>query len=142
MVEQEEPALDRSEGGLRILVAEDNPVNLRLSQRILEKMGHSVVTASNGEEAVGLYQTEDPDLILMDVQMPSMDGLAATKAIREIEQRSGGHVPVIAMTAHAMSGDRERCFEAGMDDYLSKPVKPRDVATTIEHAVSVEKSGC
>ncbi len=126
----------RSRPSLKILVAEDNPINRKLTQRILEKMGHSAVTAVDGEKAVELYKEEAPDLVLMDVRMPKMDGLAATEAIRALERRSGARVPIIALTAHAMAGDRERCIEAGMDDYLSKPVKPRDVAETIGRTLS------
>lgn len=104
--------------GLRILVAEDNPTNQTLALRLLEKHGHSVVIASDGEEALAAYAPGRFDVILMDVQMPKLDGLAATRALR----RNGAAVPIIALTAHAMAGDRERCLAAGMDDYLTKPV--------------------
>jgi CheY-like chemotaxis protein len=113
------------EGGgqpLFILVAEDNQVNQKLTMTMLQKMGHRTVLAANGEEAVAKWEEGGADLILMDVQMPKVDGFDATRRIRDRELISGGHVPIIAMTAHAMIGDRERCLEAGMDDYVSKPV--------------------
>jgi two-component system sensor histidine kinase/response regulator len=109
---------------LKILLVEDNPVNQLLAIRLLQKRGHTVVTAGNGQEALAALANEAYDLVFMDVQMPVMDGLQATVAIRELEQHSGGHVPIVAMTAHAMAGDQERCFAAGMDGYLSKPLRP------------------
>jgi PAS domain S-box-containing protein len=108
--------------GLRVLLAEDNPVNQRLALRLLEKLGHHVTLADNGLTVLERAAREGYDLILMDVQMPGLDGLAATRQIRQRELDQGGHVPIIAMTARAMAGDRERCLEAGMDDYLAKPV--------------------
>jgi signal transduction histidine kinase/DNA-binding response OmpR family regulator len=110
--------------GLRILLAEDNPVNQRLGVRLLEKAGHSVVVANNGREALTVLEQQPIDLILMDVQMPEMGGLEATAIIRQRETRTGGHIPIIAVTAHTMPGDRERFLEAGMDDYTSKPIQP------------------
>ena len=107
---------------LRILLAEDNRVNRVVATRMLEKAGHTVVAATNGVEAISMLALESFDLILMDVQMPEMDGFTASGKIRESEKLSGSHIPIIAMTAHAMSGDRERCLDAGMDGYLSKPV--------------------
>jgi two-component system sensor histidine kinase/response regulator len=107
---------------LRILVAEDNPINQALIARLLEKMGHVSVMAANGKEAVELSFTRRFDAILMDVQMPELDGLLATKKIRESERLIGCHTPIIALTANAMKGDEEACLEAGMDGYLSKPV--------------------
>ncbi|MES2261115.1 MAG: ATP-binding protein [Pseudomonadota bacterium] len=109
-------------GGMRILLVEDNPVNQRLALRLLEKLGHRVSLADSGVAALECASREIYDLILMDVQMPGLDGLAATRHIRQWEQAGGGHVPIVAMTARAMTGDRERCLEAGMDDYLSKPI--------------------
>lgn len=111
------------ECSLRVLLAEDNPVNQTLATRILEKLGHKVQVVNNGREALGRSQTEEFDLILMDVQMPEMDGLEATTAIRDAEASTGKHVPIVAMTAHAMKGDREKCLSAGMDGYLSKPIR-------------------
>ena len=111
-----------SGNGLRILLAEDNPVNQRLALRLLEKLGHRITLVDNGLDAVERAMHGGHDLILMDVQMPGLDGLSATRRIRQWEVDHGGHVPIIAMTARAMQGDRERCLEAGMDDYLSKPI--------------------
>jgi CheY-like chemotaxis protein len=145
----------------RILLVEDNQVNQKLASRLLEKQGHNVVVTGNGREALmALFgdtemlrregaKTEDDasvspaprlpippadfDLILMDVQMPVMNGLEATALIREREKQTGGHIPIIAMTAHALKGDRERCLRAGMDEYLSKPIQSRELFQTIDH---------
>jgi len=119
---------------LRILLAEDNHVNRTLATRVLEKRGHEVVSAVNGREAVDrLAAASLPfDLVLMDVQMPELDGLSATVLIRQRERASGGRIPIVAMTAHAMTGDRERCLAAGMDDYLSKPIRPADLVQAVE----------
>jgi signal transduction histidine kinase/ligand-binding sensor domain-containing protein/DNA-binding response OmpR family regulator len=111
---------------LRVLVAEDNSVNQRLMLRLLEKRGHHVVVTANGREALESLEKNSFDLVLMDVQMPEMDGYEATIALRRREGASGKHIPVIALTAHAMKGDRERCVAAGMDDYLAKPIDPRE----------------
>ncbi len=108
--------------GLHILLAEDNRVNQIVATRLAEKMGHSVVVAANGQLALLLLATQPFDLVLMDVQMPEMDGLTAARRIRESEEGTPFHLPIIAMTAHAMKGDRERCIEAGMDGYVSKPI--------------------
>jgi CheY-like chemotaxis protein len=108
--------------GLRILLAEDNRVNQIVATRMAEKMGHSVVVADNGQIALLLLATQPFDLVLMDVQMPEMDGLTAARKIRESEQSTPFHLPIIAMTAHAMKGDRERCMDSGMDGYVSKPI--------------------
>jgi CheY-like chemotaxis protein len=126
---QEAPAVAASRPApkFRILLAEDNLVNQRLAQRMLEKAGHTVVIAGNGLRALQLLDGQEFDVILMDVQMPEMDGLEATRRIREAEKTSGCHIPVIAMTAHAMVGDRERCLDAGMDGYLSKPFDPQSL---------------
>jgi len=107
---------------LHILLAEDNAINQLVARRLLEKQGHTLTIAQNGHEALAALERERFDLVLMDVQMPEMDGLETTMAIRERERATSGHIPIIAMTAHAMQGDRERCIEAGMDDYLSKPL--------------------
>jgi signal transduction histidine kinase/DNA-binding response OmpR family regulator/HPt (histidine-containing phosphotransfer) domain-containing protein len=116
-----------TERPLSILLAEDNVVNQRVTIGILEKRGHFVIAVNNGNEVLQALACQQFDLILMDVQMPEMDGLEATRAIRFREQERGGHIPVIALTAHAMKGDRDRCMEAGMDDYLTKPVEPRAI---------------
>ncbi len=108
---------------LKILLAEDNPVNQKLALRLLEREGHRVTLATHGIEAIALWQSELFDLVLMDVQMPEMDGLQATRRIRELEVASGGHTFIVAMTANAMKGDEEICLEAGMDAYLSKPIQ-------------------
>jgi len=115
--------IQASEHSLRVLLAEDNPVNQTLAMRILERLGHKVQVVNNGKEALGRAQGEEFDVILMDVQMPEMDGLEATAAIRDAEAGTGKHVPIVAMTAHAMKGDREKCLSAGMDGYLSKPIR-------------------
>jgi CheY-like chemotaxis protein len=116
----------------RILLAEDNVVNQRLAARILEKGGHSVVIVSNGREAIAALQRETIDLVLMDVQMPEMDGFEATAAIRKDEVGKNRHIPIIAMTAHAMAGDRDRCLAAGMDAYISKPIHALDLLSLLE----------
>lgn len=110
--------------GLRVLVAEDNPINRKVIVRMLELEGHKVSVAADGMEAVELATREPFDLVLMDVQMPTMSGLEAARLIRQGERATGVHTPIVALTASAMKGDRERCLEAGMDDYLSKPVRP------------------
>lgn len=116
--------------GLRILLAEDSPANQKLALGLLKKRGHQVVVANSGKEAYDAFLAQPFDLILMDVQMPEMDGFEATVAIRAAERDS--HVPIIAMTAHAMKGDQERCLEAGMDGYIAKPIR----AQTLLEAVS------
>jgi PAS domain S-box-containing protein len=107
---------------LRVLLAEDHAVNRALAVRLLENAGHDVVVARDGREAVAMFQRHPVDLVLMDVRMPELDGLEATRAIRDLEAGSGAHTPVIALTAHAMRGDRERCLDAGMDGYVAKPI--------------------
>ena len=117
---------------LRILLAEDNPVNRVVALRLLQKHGHSVTVADNGRRALAITETEPIDLILMDLQMPEMDGLEATSLIRQKERTAGGHVPIVAMTAHAMRGDDERCLAAGMDAYVPKPIDPGRLHEVIE----------
>ena len=116
---------------LNILVAEDGKANQRLAQALLERLGHKVTIADNGRVAIALWQQGQFDLVLMDVQMPELDGLEATREIRAHEMISGGHVPIVAMTARAMKGDRERCLAAGMDAYLAKPVRRRDLCSAL-----------
>jgi two-component system, sensor histidine kinase and response regulator len=109
------------------LVAEDNLVNQRLALRLLEKRGHRVVLAANGRKALEALEKHNYDLVFMDVQMPEMDGMEATAKIRATEKLTGGHIPVVALTAHAMKGDQELCLAAGMDDYLTKPIRPAEL---------------
>jgi signal transduction histidine kinase/CheY-like chemotaxis protein/HPt (histidine-containing phosphotransfer) domain-containing protein len=125
------PVQARRNGGLRVLLAEDNAVNQKLARSLLEREGHTVVIASNGRQAVDLFKESQFGLVLMDVQMPILGGIDAVKAIRELEQHTGGHVPIVAVTAHAMAGDREMCLAAGMDGYLSKPVRADELFAAI-----------
>ena len=124
------PARERA--SRRILLAEDNLVNQRLGDRLLEKRGHRVVVAGNGREALAALEQQPFDLVLMDVQMPEMDGFEATAAIRQREKTTGSRLPIIALTAHAMKGDRDRCLSAGMDGFLSKPLQPEELYRSIE----------
>jgi CheY-like chemotaxis protein len=114
----------------RILLVEDNLLNQKLTKTLLEKAGYQVDVAENGKQALAAVQTTSFDLILMDCQMPEMDGYETTQAIRR-QERSGHHVPIIALTAHAMAGDREKCLEAGMDDYVSKPTNTTDLRRAV-----------
>src|ERR1022692_3120266 len=116
----------------RILLAEDGMVNQQVACRLLEVRGHSVAVANNGIEAVAALEREPFDLVLMDVQMPHMDGYEATAAIRQREKKTLTHIPIIAMTANAMKGDRERCLAAGMDAYLSKPIHAHALYEAVE----------
>lgn len=116
---------------LRILLAEDNAVNQKLAGRLLEKQNHSVVIAATGLEAVAMLEKQEFDVVLMDIEMPGMDGIESTKLIREREAPGGRRIPIVAMTAHAMSGDRERFLAAGMDGYISKPIRSAEVADEI-----------
>jgi len=129
---------------LRVLVAEDSLVNQKLAIALLEKHGHTAIVANNGKEAIEAWASQDIDVVLMDVQMPEMDGFEATHLIRAKEHQTGSHVPIIALTAHAMKGDRERCLEAGMDDYVSKPIHANELFSTIEAVLnsSVEAQSC
>jgi two-component system, sensor histidine kinase and response regulator len=126
---------------LHVLVAEDNAVNQRLAARLLEKRGHSVKVANNGREAVETLEKEKFDLVLMDVQMPEMDGLEATATIREKEKESLERLPVIALTAHAMKGDREKCLAVGMDGYLTKPIRPQELDELLRIYVARKMEG-
>ena len=126
---------------LQVLLAEDSLYNQKLAVALLERKGHQVVVAGNGAQAVELARTRPFDLVLMDVQMPEMDGLEATSAIRQREADSGIHLPIIAMTAQAMKGDREKCLEAGMDDYLTKPVRAAQLYDTIAAVVGRTRQG-
>jgi two-component system sensor histidine kinase/response regulator len=127
-------AAARATDGLRVLLAEDNPVNVLLARKVLVDGGHKVMVAENGRDAVELWTANPVDVILMDVQMPEMDGLSATREIRLRERAlaDAPHVPIVAITANAMEGDRERCLQAGMDDYLSKPFTPTELRAVLE----------
>ncbi len=120
----------------KILVVEDDPTNRLLATNILIKNGYAIAIAKDGAEAVAMCLEETFALILMDVQMPNLNGLEATAAIRKQEQGSGRHTPILAVTAHAMEGDRERCIEAGMDDYMSKPIHSKDLLVKIEAMIA------
>jgi signal transduction histidine kinase/CheY-like chemotaxis protein len=133
-------AKDR-ENGLRVLLVEDNRVNQRLASRMLEKRGHHVDVAENGREALEKVEKQRFDLVLMDVQMPEMDGFEATAAIRARENGSHAHLPVIALTAHAMKDDRDKCLAAGMDGYLTKPIKPQELDALLESYLGRRASG-
>jgi signal transduction histidine kinase/CheY-like chemotaxis protein len=117
---------------LRILVAEDNPINQKVASHLLEGQGHSVILAANGREVLAALDRGSPDLILMDVQMPEMDGIETTAAIRARERDSGTHVPIVAMTAHAMSAHRQKCLDAGMDGFIAKPVNPKELFAAVQ----------
>ena len=126
------PQLRRAHADVRILLAEDNPVNQKVALRMLEKNGYQVVVVGNGLEALAALDHENFALVLMDVQMPLMSGLEAAAAIRKKERSTGVHVPIVAMTASAMQGDKERCLQAGMDDYVSKPVRFKELLEKVE----------
>ena len=125
----------------RILIAEDNAVNQKFLQRLLERMGHVTAVANHGAEALEFFRTGNFDLVFMDVQMPEMDGYAATAAIRDLEKHAGKHIPIIAMTAHALAGDREKCLTAGMDDYLSKPARLTEIEQAINRVMQCATPG-
>lgn len=131
-------SIRESRKDLKILLAEDNLVNQELAVELLESYGHQVQVADNGRAAVDLYQTQPFDLVLMDVQMPIMGGFEATALIRAAQQATGQHIPVIALTAHAMKGDRERCLAAGMDDYLTKPIQIKSLLTVLGNVAPAE----
>ena len=124
----------------RILLVEDNTVNQLVALRLLEKYGHTVTVAANGRKALEELGKKSYDLILMDVQMPEMNGWEATQAIREKEKSTGGHIPIIAMTAHAMKGDQDRCLSAGMDAYLTKPIRTQELLAVLE-GIGSQKAG-
>jgi CheY-like chemotaxis protein len=130
---QTTPMADRPQQSLRILLAEDNPVNQKVALRQLESLGYKADVVANGQEVLDLLQQVSYDLILMDCQMPVMDGYEATRRLRQQERRSGHRTVVIAITANAMQEDRERCLQAGMDDYLSKPVLKEDLERVLNH---------
>lgn len=120
---------------LHVLVVEDNQVNQLVATHILEKLGHTWVTASSGPEALLALASESFDLVLMDIQMPEMDGLEATRRIREHERSKGGHLPIIALTAYAIRGDRERFLRGGLDGYVPKPVRANALVEAIREVL-------
>ncbi|MEE8584968.1 MAG: response regulator, partial [Acidobacteriota bacterium] len=122
---------------LNILLAEDNLVNQRLAVKLLEKRGHRVRVANNGLEALKALEQDKFNIVLMDVQMPEMGGFEATAAIREREKTSGEHIPIVAMTAHAMKGDREKCLAAGMNEYLPKPIRTQQLYEVLERVTTL-----
>jgi CheY-like chemotaxis protein len=124
----------------RILLVEDSPVNQKLAVAILSRKGHDVVVANNGLEGLRAFKSQPFDVILMDIQMPEMDGLEATRAIRATEKSNGHRIPIVAMTAHALKGDRERCLNAGMDEYLTKPIHAKRLLDTVQSVVAARKS--
>jgi two-component system sensor histidine kinase/response regulator len=128
-------------GVLKILIAEDNPVNQLLLTRLLVKRGHLVKVAGNGRVALDMLESEAQpfDLVFMDVQMPEMDGMEATRALRARERATGGHITLIGVTAHALEGDRERCLEAGMDGYLSKPIRVEELDGALERQLAASR---
>jgi CheY-like chemotaxis protein len=121
---------------MAVLVAEDNVVNQRLVLYLLEKQGHQVRIASSGREALGAWEEAPFDLLLLDIQMPDLEGYEIARTIRNRERQQGGHLPIIALTAHAMKGDRERCLEAGMDDYLTKPIQSAELHAVLKRVLS------
>jgi CheY-like chemotaxis protein len=131
--------LDQELPPLRILLAEDSIVNQKLAVGLMEKRGHHVEVVNNGKEAIAALAKQQFDVVLMDVEMPEMDGLEATAVIRVKERQTGKHVPIIAMTAHAMIGDRERCLDAGMDGYVSKPIRAHQVFQTLANVLGSHK---
>jgi len=137
MLEDAERRTDPSPRPLSVLVAEDNRVNQKVVTHLLEKQGHRVTIASNGREALEKLLPGGFDAILMDVQMPEMNGLEAARAIRRAERDSGRHIPILAMTAHAMKGDRERCLASGMDGYVSKPIRSQELLDALQRVISV-----
>ena len=128
--------LRESRNRLKVLLAEDNAVNQLVALRLLERFGHSVTVAANGKKALEAWEKGGHDAILMDVQMPEMNGWEATRLIRDRERGTGEHIPIIAMTAHAMKGDDERCFAAGMDDYLTKPIRTEELMAALDNVGS------
>ncbi|MCO4759602.1 MAG: response regulator, partial [Oceanospirillaceae bacterium] len=142
LITQPEVAEVSVSGGppLHVLLAEDGLINQKVATKLLEQRGHSVIIANDGQEAVEWFERESFDLVLMDVQMPEMDGLQATARIRELEAGGASHLPIIAMTANAMKGDREQCLSAGMDDYIPKPIRSQQLYDTIDQVVNAAAS--
>ncbi|MDM7915586.1 MAG: response regulator, partial [Candidatus Eisenbacteria bacterium] len=135
-----DPADRAGLGRIRVLLVEDHPVNRKVAVKLLERVGVSVEVAENGQEALEMTAGRDYDLVFMDVQMPVMDGIRAAALIRAREERTGGHLPIVAMTANATVDDRNRCLASGMDDYLAKPVTQADLAEAIEKQRRAERA--
>lgn len=126
---------------IRVLLAEDNRVNQVLAIKLLQRMGATVVAVENGEEVIQALNNDGPfDIVLMDVQMPVMGGFETTQAIRQSEKETSEHIPIIALTAHALKGDREKCLEAGMDDYVAKPIRESDLSETLVRYIPSTRS--
>ena len=142
LIEERTPmeSLDFNTKGLKILVAEDNVINQRLAERLLDKMGHHCTLVGDGLEVLDIIEKQQFDLIIMDVQMPEMDGLRTTEVIREREARDGAHIPIIAFTANAMKGDREVCLNAGMDWYVSKPLRAGELDNAIQRILPLREA--
>ncbi|MBK8046806.1 MAG: response regulator [Anaerolineales bacterium] len=119
-----------------MLLAEDNPINQKLAKLILHKQGYHVTVVGNGRAALAALETQPVDLVLMDIQMPEMSGIDATQTLRRLEVGTDRHLPIIAMTAHAMKGDAEACLAAGMDDYIAKPVQAQELYRVIERVMA------
>ncbi len=127
-------------GAIDVLIAEDNDVNQMVFSFIMEEIGLTFEVAANGQQAVEKYQQHQPPIIIMDVSMPVMNGLEATKKIRELEAAGGSAVTIIAATAHALKGDSERCIEAGMNDYIAKPISPDKLKEKLDHWRGIKKA--
>jgi CheY-like chemotaxis protein len=132
--------LQENRESTKVLLAEDNLVNQKLAVRLLEKRGYAVKVAGDGRLAAEAHEAEQFDIILMDVQMPGMDGFEATAAIRAREKLTGAHIPIIALTAHALKGDKEKCISAGMDSYVTKPIRAVELISTIEKLLAEKRS--
>ena len=136
------PANECAAGVVTVLIADDSPVNQEVAVGLLELQGYRAVTADNGEEAVDRVLSEQPDIVLMDIEMPILDGLQATKRIRVAESETGQHVPIVAMTAHGISGFESESRAAGMDGYISKPIQPDDLFDTLERILKKSRNVC
>ncbi|AFM39704.1 CheY-like receiver domain-containing protein [Desulfosporosinus acidiphilus SJ4] len=123
---------NRQKKPLKLLIVEDDEINRMVMEKIAIRKGWEVLLAENGEVAVDIYQKLEFEVIIMDCQMPILDGFKATRAIRQLESNSGTHIPIIALTANTLEGDREKCLNAGMDDYLTKPIETNDFYTIVE----------
>jgi CheY-like chemotaxis protein len=139
-VESREAGISSELRSLSILLAEDNAVSQRLMERMLRRLNHTVTVTGDGLEAFQEYEHGSYDVVLMDVQMPRMDGLETTRKIRELECSRGGHIPIIALTAHALDADRRQCFEAGADAYVTKPVRVEDLLAEMGRCLGPDRA--